>query len=329
MSNVLPGLTLPKFAQSKDYQLQNYVETNQIYNLQSPERQNLLKSKNPLKRISPTLPYSPIIPSIGIVNNIIPVTERIHCGFPRTPLVIPNIGILKGIPMTPEKSLNTDENPWLPPKTDGISDVKITAITPIGTIAMVPTCDKRPPSTPRKLPPTPGHLTLNIIGESSYYSQTDPLLSATIFLDCTKPEDRDYNYVSERMRKITANTINLQKQYSTELKLLTNAIGRVSNMIFEESLSIYENNQVYYQDRLDDQKIDIDSINLGLTTLEHWFMCIIEPRPRDDIDAWRIRELSKLQIGFSFYCDPELHKHIQTLPSHISNLIKQYQAGIL
>jgi hypothetical protein len=248
---------------------------------------------------------------------------------PRTPLVIPKIGIGKG-EVKRDDVLQADENPWLPPKTEGSTDVKIAAITPIGTISMVPTIDKRPPPTPRRLPQTPGrHLTLNVINERTGETRIDPLFTTAIYLDCTKREDQDYHHVTNKMRAITANTLTLQKRYITELKPIPNIVGRVSHTVFEEALTVYENNQVYYQDRIDDHKLDMETIRSRLTELEHWFVCIIEPRPRDDIDSWRERELSKLTRGTSSYCDPELYKYIRPLGPHQQLFIKQQQTGLV
>ena len=127
------------------------------------------------------------------------------------------------------------------------------------------------------------------------------------------------------MRNITANTLLLQKQYSTQFKPLLNVSGKTTHAIFEDALSVYENNQVYYQDRIDDKTISMVDICAGLSALEHWFMSIIEPKSLDDVDAWKVRESSKLINGFSSYCDPELHQYIQPMSSHTRDYIKQQQ----
>jgi hypothetical protein len=340
-----PNLTLPKFARNK--------------NTKSEPNQSIQQ----IQPVTNTIPQIKRTPAKAIINGVIQLEETVPPSA-KTPLIIPKIGIIKGTPTTPlhiiseeneqihgskdpfldnlskidhiypvdknNTELQLDENPWLPPKIDGISDVKIAAITPIGTIAMVPTSDKRPPVTPRKLPATPGrHLTLRVIDENTGEVKIDPILTTTIYLDCTKQEDQDYYHVSNRMRKITANTTTLQKQYSTEFKPLINITGKVSYSQFEEALSIYENNQVYYQDRLDDHTLDLDSIRIGLTTLEHWFACIIEPKSQDDPDSWRERELSKLTKGITSYCDSDLYKYIQPLPPHIISFIQQCHVGLL
>lgn len=76
--------------------------------------------------------------------------------------------------------------------------------------------------------------------------------------------------------------------------------GKVSDQAFEEALSVYENNQVFYQDTIDDKSLDIPTIKQRLTELEHWFMCIIEPFHGGDTEekeAWQQRERFKIIKG--------------------------------
>ena len=205
--------------------------------------------------------------------------------------------------------------------------MKLAAITPIGTVSMVPTCEKRACRTPRRTPQTPGkYITLDVIGESTI----DPLFTTAIYLDRKGSGNQNYNYVAERMRSITAQTISLQKRYSTEIKPMINISGKVPQHVFDQVLLLYENNQVYYQDCIDNQNLQADDIKVGLTQLEQWFMCIIEPRPTDnaDTEAWKNRELMKLATGISSYCDPELHSYIRPLPPDIRTAIIKYQSGL-
>jgi len=266
-------------------------------------------------------------PSVAIVNNTIPKEPA------RTPLIIPRIGVVKGYGGSPrydsEPLLKPGENPWLVSKKGNQSEIKITAITPIGTIAMVPTIDKRPPSTPRRsLPPTPTrHLTLKVINENTGEVKIDPLLTAAIYLDCTRPEDQDYNHVANKMRAITNNTITLHKQYTNQLLQLPKIYGKVSIKLFEEALSVYENNQVFYQDTIDDKSLDIPTIKQRLTELEHWFMCIIEPfsgGDKQEHEAWQERERFKIIKGISSYCDPELYPYITPAGEQIKAFISQH-----
>ena len=211
-----------------------------------------------------------------------------------------------------------NDNPWMPPKseTDSLL-IKVAAMTPIGTIAMVPTADKRPPQTPRRRPATPGHnVTLKIIEEQ------DPLMNATIYLDVGHNDDRGYTYVSDHMRSIAATTSDLQKRYATQYRPLPKIQGRVTAVQFEDLLNIYENNQVFYQDRLDDKQVGLVDVEHGLTQLEHWFMRIIEPVPTNDFESWKQREQTKILKGYSAYCDPELYKHIAPASNILRNEIQ-------
>ena len=276
-------------------------------------------SRTPIQQEIKLKPPSFTIPSVKYDLVLIPINGT-NPNQPPTPLVTPRVGIPKAVPSNNESSLAQDENPWLPPHSEGSSEIKIAAITPIGTIAMVPTVDKRPPPTPRRLPPTPG--------TNSTPAQIDPILNATIYLDCTRSEDQDYKHVASKMRTISENTLTLHRQYKNHLKPLINVSGLVSSNIFEDALLIYENNQVYYQDRIDDHCIDLPTIKICLTKLEHWFLCIIEPKDNDDVAAWINREHYKITKGITTYCDPELHQYITPAPIHIINFIINNHIGL-
>lgn len=98
-----------------------------------------------------------------------------------------------------------------------------------------------------------------------------------------------------------------------------NVTGIVPQNIFDEALSIYENNQVYYQECSDRNLIDDNSLRDGLTKLEHWFCCIIEPNPinSNEVDEWKDRELYKLRYGLSVHCDPTLYHNINKITENI------------
>jgi len=316
ISPIIKSLTLPNFAKNKITPRNTQGKIGNV-----PKEQTIRKRAR--------------TPGVAIVNMETNVVNK------KTPIQIPKIGIPGhssnqtkndlggGIVKedTQDELLQPEENPWLVLTNEGTSDVKITGVTPIGTIAKVPTLDKRPVHTPRRLlPPTPTrHLTLCVIDENTGNAKIDPLLTATIYLDCTRPEDQDYNHVANKMRSITESTTTLQKQYINELKALPAISGNVSHDVFEYALSIYENNQVYYQDRIDDCKLDTETIKQKLTELEHWFMCIIEPNApgnhADDIIARKEREEFKLNRGISRYCDPELYPYITPANTDIRSFI--------
>jgi hypothetical protein len=119
----------------------------------------------------------------------------------------------------------------------------------------------------------------------------------------------DYHRVAERMRAITETTMTLQHQYSTTLRPLPRASGRVSVAVFEHALATYENNQVFYQDRIDDGALTKEEITAGLTALEAWFMNILEPVGYDE--GRDEREAKKKETGRSGYCDPELYPYVR------------------
>ena len=318
----------------------------------------------PSPAIVPAFASSPaIVPSFALSPRLVPTPpafarspQIVRSGnvLPRAPLSVPNMGRIGNM-------VGNDNNPWLPPPPEGARDVKIIAMTPIGTICMVPTLDKRPPVTPRySRPPlhSPGrYITLKVygreigpytspigsiainnsnqfLGDGSKINPQDDdssLLRASIYLDCSKSGDKDYNHVANKMRSITQNTIALQSKYKNELKTLPDVRGRVSAHVFDNLLSLYENNQVYYQERIDDHSLDKSTISSLLTQLEHWFICIIEPRPRiaDDIEAWKERERNKCLNGRSAYCDPELYEYVERAPVSILSFIRQEHIGLL
>lgn len=334
-----PSLTLPRFARSKlGLEAKDTRETVPVIPsptvpvVPSPKAVSSLLTP----RMIPSVPTPTRTPAVAIVNGLAvipsPVASPIRSPAiqvePRSPLYTPRIGVIKGGPMSPKPTLQPDENPWLPPKIEGAGELKIAAITPIGTVAMVPTCDKRPPATPRRLPPTPTrHLTLRVVDEHTGAMKIDPILTAAIYLDCTKPEDQDYNHVAERMRTIAVTTTTLHKQYTTTFRPLPNVSGRVPAVTFENALAVYENNQVYYQDRIDDRTLTTEAIKDGLNALEQWFGNIIEPKPRDDddIEAWRDRESMKLTKGVTAYCDPELYQYLKPFDAATRAQIQKLQ----
>lgn len=123
-------------------------------------------------------------------------------------------------------------------------------------------------------------------------------------------------------------TSNNQKKYLTKLIPLQDIQGIVTREVFESSLSIYENNQVYYQDRLEDGTMNIFSIKLALSHLEHWFAMILEPMDREDIDGWLSRESHKLINHITIFCDKNLLDHIDPISDSVINFIKISHHGI-
>lgn len=217
-----------------------------------------------------------------------------------TPLVLPKIG------KTPRStSIEPDEiNPWIHIPQVGSDDINIAGATPLGTIARVPTSDIKPPSTPRMLP--------SRAPEPLAPLEPDPIINASIYLNLT--QDESYDYVANRMRELTAAATDLRKQYQNELQPLPSVSHHgcdpVSSDEFEEYLSIYENNQVYYQDRIDDGSLTSSEISRCLTALEQWFTSIREPSDNLDPQGYAQRQQNLADTGISAYCDPELYRYI-------------------
>jgi hypothetical protein len=226
----------------------------------------------------------------------------------------------------------------MPEKIINPSRIVMGSITPIGTIALVPTATTRIPMTPaqfmanKKTLPT-GRPVDNSSRENSL--EENPMLQASIYFDFAKDTGRSDNEVSEKMRSLMINTKALQKQYQNVLKPTPLVQGIVRAEEFDFYLSLYENNQVYYQDRIDDHSIPIEDIKVRLTELEYWFALIIEPRPcssspeeAEELQQWRERERSKLSKGYSPYCDQVLYQYITPITPALRVEIAKYHRSI-
>jgi hypothetical protein len=124
------------------------------------------------------------------------------------------------------------------------------------------------------------------------------------------------------MRSIAQATTQARASLQNELQPILDVKGKVTPKVFEQALQIYENNQVYYQDRIEAGDLEIGQISQHLTELEFWFIQIIEPKPRrDEIPSWRAREQNKLKLGVSGYCDPDLYQYIHPLSPAVRGFI--------
>lgn len=230
---------------------------------------------------------------------------------PRTPgLATPRMVLRSGAQSVPVSTIDysyNGPNPWIVRNPDSNTNIKITGITPIGTIAEVPTNFGKGLQTPRCAPRTPAPILTRKLEEEN--SDDDPLLTATIYLNNT---DRDDKYVANKMRTITEHTMNLQKQYTNYYMEMPDISGDVDNDTFEELLLIYENNQVYYQDQIEDGTMSFTIIKQKLIELEEWFMTINEPKPldADEYQSWVERCQFKKEKGITMYCDPELYRYL-------------------
>lgn len=257
-----------------------------------PKKQSGGKTPNkgiltPRLKLRPKQPLTPQREKTFVVEPKLPLCART----PNTPEMSPGMKL-------PRCARTPDFNPWIPESTKGAREIKIMAKTPIGTIARVPTSDRQPVYIPKPIE----------------VANNESILNASIYLDLS---DRDYHYVSSKMRTLSENTKNLQKQYSNLLKPYPKITGPMNSDKFEKILLVYENNQVYYQDLLDHPQPNIPEITAKLHELEQWFTGFPEPRPHDklDLEAWKEREKFRKTNNISQYCDPTLYKYLLP-PNH-------------
>lgn len=208
------------------------------------------------------------------------------------------------------------KDPWVYNPTINEKFTKVIGIDEYGNLCKIPTVDYQLPQTNR--------CTIEEHDESNDY-----ILIGDIFLDQKNSKGRDYNYVAQNMRSIALQTNNLRSLYANKFRPFDNNIkGKVSLENYEELLEIYENNQVYYQDCIENSSLTYDQLCTCLTELEYWFICITEPYNYNDYDVddyteWKTREQFKLNKGYSGYCDPDLYFYIkQPLPQETINFIK-------
>lgn len=208
-----------------------------------------------------------------------------------------------------------DNDPWFYNSKDITKNVVINGMLKDGTVAPVPTSSRIP------------ILTNSEESEFSEGEEIDPMLMANIYIN-SYDNGRTNDQIAQNMKNISTSIKSLRDQYTMKLKTLTNTEGLVKQEDFDKALSIYENNQVYYQECIDRCLLTKKELEEGLSNLEYWFMAIIEPGNIDDVMGWRERELGKLTRGYSGYCDPELYSYIRKIPPNIANVIRLYQAKL-
>lgn len=117
-------------------------------------------------------------------------------------------------------------------------------------------------------------------------------------------------------------------KYETKLLPLPEVKGVVSREKWNEALSVYENNQVYYQDRLEDGKMSFAALRSGLTTLEHWFACVLEPVDEEELDSWLERQKYKLYNRVTIFCPEELKRFVEPLPGYVLDFVRKEHSGM-
>jgi len=235
--------------------------------------------------------------------------EELHA-----PIIIPESSIL------PACNGNKKDDSWMSPKREGSTDIKIIGWTPDGKPAPLPTSYGNHTLSNKQNQMTDVSRIIDPITDGS---KVVSLMNATVRFDYTKPGDPGYD-LGSKMRSIAANVQQCHSKLKTDYKPIPLIEGLISYDEYEELLAIYENNQVYYQEKLDDMSISLDEIKCGLTVLEYWFITIIEPEPLDkrDVDDWKNREKDKFIKRRSPYCDPLLYEYIDPAPIQIINTLK-------
>ena len=270
-------------------------------------------------------PNSPYNMSLGTrtpkINSVTRPDLKKSLNRPDPVLQIPNVGRSKSI-RSVERS-----DPWIPQNIVSVK-TKILNLNTFNEINLVPTSSVKL-QNPFDYIPDDKH---------------EPILIGDIYLDKKNSKGRDYHYVSRNMQSVTSqittqNSI-LRSKYVTKYKNLIDTKGNVLSHIFDKCLRIYENNQLYYQECIDSAILSIEELEEGLTSLEHWFMLIIEPKEyaimgiedeeekNDCIETWREREVNKLINGYSNYCDPELCKYVSPLSKEDKTKLKKYHKKI-
>ena len=293
----------------------NTKKLDEISRKSKSEQKSLNIPKTPTNKL-PVSPYcigSPKYqsPKISKTPRIIktPTNSLAHSPYPKylqSPKTPKNSYELKSpyASQTPKSPYIKKKDPWVYDPVNNEKFSKIIGIDEYGNLCKIPTVDYQLPQTVR-----------TVIEEND--KSDDYITIGDIFLDQKNSKGRDYNYVSENMRNIAYQTNNLRSLYANKLRSFDKNIkGKVSSDEYEELLEIYENNQVYYQDCIENGSLTYDQLCICLTELEYWFICITEPYDYSDYDVddyveWKTREQFKLNKGYSGYCDPDLYFYIK------------------
>lgn len=273
----------------------------------------IMRSPNVQTRSIPSTLQKPCTPK----RNIISTTPSLKS--PKTPKrILPTPPVLRS-PIIVQRCINKtplfykkyDNDPWFYNGKDISKNVIVNGILKDGTVAPVPTTNNIP------------ILTNSSESEFSEGEEIDPMVMANIYINSYE-NNRDNNYVNQNMKNISTSIRSLRSNYTMKIKPLTNDEGLVKQSNFDDCLSIYENNQVYYQECIDHCTLTKKELVEGLTALEYWFILIVEPPQQDEPTEWREREYGKIERGYSAYCDPELLDYVKPLSPHLIKLIKLY-----
>lgn len=199
-----------------------------------------------------------------------------------------------------------DLEPWLNINKMGPKvKTEVIGLLPGGEYMRVPTERK----TTKRSEITPFYQKLK---QSDDIKTDEVILNMPLFLDLTVDNGGKSDDVKNKMNILSQAIKSNQKNLRNKFKDCPEVEGLVSNETFIICRDIYENNQVYYQQKFEDGKITKEVFSEKLSILEEWFICIIEPKPTDtnDIDDWIEREKDKLKNLYSSYCDPDIYQYL-------------------
>lgn len=118
------------------------------------------------------------------------------------------------------------------------------------------------------------------------------------------PEGDVYFYIGKNISKetqdgkvIAENIKCINSSKKSAPMPLVNAGIKPGMVLFLQCLDIYENNQSYYSDDINE-----------LIKLEQWFSSI--PEPYSNENEWIERENNRKKYGISDYCDEEIRKRL-------------------
>ena len=288
--------TTPPIQESKDYGLPPTTPT-------TPKRGfKIVLPKTPIRSINlPKLTPPKLTPS--------KTTENVP-RFASTPNRFSKTLQISQTPMRLDDNRWKDESIWEEAAVSKMT--KIVSLTPVGSVVSVPTSKIKPPPTRR----------LCHVEEAE---DSNPIANVTMYMDTS---NTNYVAVAEKMKAISKATLDARNlHFNTLYHLPKVKKGKVTRAKFEELLSIYENNQVYYQDELDANNITEQQAKEGLTELEHWFIMFVEPKTREDKEGVIIRERYKLETGYSAYCDKVLYPYITPATEAMRQEIRTLQSN--
>jgi hypothetical protein len=223
---------------------------------------------------------------------------------------------------TKEENNKKDLEPWLNLNKTGPKIVpQIIGLLPNGEYRKVPT-EKR--AIRRKDEKKEFLHKLKPAQSDGLDSDKKDILNMSIFLDLTADNGGTSNDVKNKMINITQEIKSVQKNLKNKFKNCPEVEGIVTQEVFDQCRDIYENNQVYYQQKFEDNKITKEVFSEKVSILEEWFICIIEPKPlnpltplrgssevyEQEVEDWLEREHDKLKNLYSSYCDPDIHEYL-------------------